>query len=375
MPEQRNTRRWIERGVRELLRLRSRTNKSRVLLSLFLVLAVNAIVNVGLQSAEPKVNLEGYDFTFPAMGSSVTFSAYAASEKHISVAFGAARLEVERLAAMLTDYDSKSELSRLHECPKNADSHVSSPMSRELFEVICAAEDWHHRSRGSFDIAIGNLTRLWRNARKREEIPDQREIDEALSHSGWHLMRLDRETKRLHFSDSMVKLDLGGIAAGYIVDKAFDILVEQGLDRCLVNAGGDIRCGDPPPNRPGWKIEVASIRRGGPPVQRIFLSQASITTSGDLWQHTMIQGVLRSHILDPKTGLGVIGPMSVTLIAPRCIDADAGATAVCVMGKEAGFELVRNSPNFKSIWLNRMQNSEQIESELTTGFPEAIEEE
>jgi thiamine biosynthesis lipoprotein len=248
-------------------------------------------------------------------------------------------------------------------------------LSPELFEVLCAAEDWQQRSCGAFDVAIGNLTRLWRSARKRETIPDQSEIDEALKHSGWHLMRLDHETKLLHFSDSKVKLDLGGIAAGYIVDKAFDVLVGNGLNRCLINAGGDIRCGDPPPNRPGWKIEVASIRRGGPPVQRIFLSQASITTSGDLWQYTMLHGVRRSHILDPKTGLGVIGPMSVSLIAPRCIDADAGATAVCVMGKVAGFELVRNSDNFKSIWLNQKLNSDEIESESTIGFPEAIREE
>ncbi len=319
--------------------------------------------------------LEGYDFTFPAMGSSVTLSAYSESEKQVTEAFEEVRHEMERLSAIMTDYHPQSELNRLHECPSELNSHVSSPMSPELFEVLCAAEDWHRQSQGRFDVAIGNLTRLWRNARKSERIPLKNEIDEALKHSGWHLLKLDRQTRQLHFSDSKVRLDLGGIAAGYIVDKGFDILVKHGLDRSLINAGGDIRCGVAPPNRPGWKIEIASIRRGGPPVKRIFLSQAAITTSGDLWQFTTIDGVRRSHILDPKTGEGVIGPMSVSLIASRCIDADAGATALCVMGKRNAFQFVREHSDFKAIWINPKADSDQLEFESTVGFPEGIRDE
>jgi FAD:protein FMN transferase len=330
---------------------------------------------VGVQVANAEGKLEGYDFTFPAMGTSVTVSAYAGSEKQVAAAFEEARLEVERLSALMTDYDPQSELNRLHECPSDLHSHISSPMSPELFEVLCAAEDWHRRSQGRFDVAIGNLTRLWRNARKRELVPNQNEIDEALKHSGWHHLKLDRQTKQLHFSDSKVRLDLGGIAAGYIVDKAFEILVTHGLDRSLINAGGDIRCGASPPNRPGWKIEIASIRRGGPPVQRIFLSQAAITTSGDLWQFTTIDGVRRSHILDPKTGVGVIGPMSVALIAPSCMDADAGATALCVMGKEHAFQFVKESSDLKAIWIHPKADSDQLVSESTAGFPDGIREE
>jgi thiamine biosynthesis lipoprotein len=147
-------------------------------------------------------------------------------------------------------------------------------------------------------------------------------------------------------------LDLGGIAAGFIVDRAFAILQSHGLKSCLINAGGDIRCGDPPPGREGWRIEVASPQRGGPGWRRIHLANAAITTSGDLWQYSQVDGKRRSHILNPKDGYGVEGPLSITVIASHCLDADAAATALCVMGAEAGYRWIQqHADDYQGLWL------------------------
>jgi FAD:protein FMN transferase len=314
---------------------------------------------------------EGYDYTFPTMGSSMTLSAYASSEAIAAQAFEKARREVERLAAMMTDYDPSSELNRLHPSAVDSIPFTSPRISEELFDVLSLAERWHRDSDGGFDIAIGNLTRLWRQHRKRETLPTAEGLETALSKSGFCHLRLQHATKQLVFLERDVRIDLGGIAAGYIVDRAYESLKGDGLHRCLINIGGDIRCGDPPPGREGWKIEIASIRSRGPAFRRIYLANAAVTTSGDLWQYTTVNGQRRSHILDPRTGLGVLGPMSVTLIAPSCVEADAGATALCIFNAEQSRKFLGQRPSYHTLYL-RLDERGDILSHASQNFPPAI---
>lgn len=310
---------------------------------------------------------EGYDFTFPVMGSSMTFSAYGISEAQISTAFEDAKREVERLAAIMTDYDPNSELSRLSQM-----AGAWTKPSEEMWEVLTRADDWHRLSNGGFDIAIGNLTRLWRNGRREGVLPKRDEVEAALLHSGWSHVEIDHASHRLRLNDNELKLDLGGIATGYIVDRAYAVLQSHGLKSCLVNSGGDIRCGEAPPRREGWKIEIASLRKGGPPARRIYLANTAVTTSGDLWQSSLVDGVRRSHILDARTGYGVRGPLSVTLLAPTCIDADAGATALCVIGKEKAFQFVEKKSGYKLLWIE-LDASGSLAMQASKGFPSPIE--
>ncbi len=325
-----------------------------------------------LIAQEPSsIKLEGYDLTFPAMGSSITLSAYCDSEAKVEQAFNAVQVEIDRLVAILSDYEPNSELNRLHR-----DATTPQRISNELCEVLVASEQWHARSGGAFDAAIGNLTRLWREARKRHEIPRKQAVEEAVRQSGWNKVQLNRADQTLTLLDPNVRIDLGGIAAGYIVDRAFDILLAHGLPHSLVNDGGDIRVGEPPPGREGWRIEIASLRsrsaKRNPPVRRIFVKNSAITTSGDLWQFMEIEGQRRSHILDPKTGYGVIGPTMATVIAPTCIEADAAATVVSVLGRERGLAMISELPSMSALFASRLSDESPITVHVTPGFPEAI---
>ena len=342
-------------------------------------------------SSQPK--LQGYDLSFPAMGSTITLNAYSDSEERVEIAFKAVRLEIDRLVAILSDYEPNSELNQRHRQAKKA-----MPVSDELFDVLVASENWYHRSDGAFDAAIGNLTRLWREARKRRELPNRTEIENARIHSGWPGIDLNRVDRSLTLLDPEVRIDFGGIAAGYIVDRAFEILVSHGLPHSLVNDGGDIRCGEAPPGREGWRIEVASMRSPlsekriprtaknrplfqpaspnnhnmPPPLRRIYLKNASITTSGDLWQYMEIDGQRRSHILEPKTGYGVLGPSMVTVIAPTCMDADAAATAVSVMGIERGMAFIEVQAQFEAFFACQFDEKGPLLICNTQGFPLGI---
>ena len=153
-----------------------------------------------------------------------------------------------------------------------------------------------------------------------------------------------------------MKLDLGGIAKGYAGDQVLGVLKGQyGIDRVLLDAGGDIRVGKAPPGEKGWKIGIAPLdARDSPPSRYLVISNAAIATSGDAWQFVEIGGKRYSHIVDPKTGVGLTTRSSVTVIVQyenvgwegvsdaflQGAVADACASAVSVLGPKRGMQFV-----------------------------------
>jgi thiamine biosynthesis lipoprotein len=134
-----------------------------------------------------------------------------------------------------------------------------------------------------------------------------------------------------------MKLDLGAIGKGYAIDKAFEIVQKHGITSLLVDAGGDIRVGAAPPpiktnSADGWKIAKTN--------DTVFLKDTAMATSGSRFQFVMIDNVRYSHIVDPKTGLGMTRLHTVHVTAPTAMEADALATAVAILGKEKGKALI-----------------------------------
>lgn len=302
----------------------------------------------------------GYQLSFPAMGTLVQLEAYEAEPQVIARAFDAARGEVARLEAILSDYDPESDLSRWQRSVEQAEQAEQVgrelvAVAPELMEVMWLSDHWYRVTGGAFDAAIGQLTRLGRKARRAGRVPSAAEYRQALEHSGWDKVLLDDRGSRAGLVDSRVRIDFGGIAKGYIIDRAFERLTEHGISRCLVNAGGDMRLGDPPPGRGGWRVEVAGLAVDQPGLRRLELSRCALATSGDLWQYQSIDGVRRSHIVDPRTGVGVPGPISVTVVAALAVEADAAATALTVMPPEAGFSLVASREGVEAMWVRSME--------------------
>ncbi len=157
-----------------------------------------------------------------------------------------------------------------------------------------------------------------------------------------------------------MRLDLGGIGAGYAVDEALAVLREHGITRAMVNASGDIGVSDPPPGAAGWKIGIAPLEKpDGPPSRYLLLANAAVTTSGDAFQYVEIDGQRYSHIVDPKTGLGLTDRMSVTVVARDCITADSYATAVCVLGPQLGLKLIEDTPGAAALMVQNLNGQLQ----------------
>ena len=165
-----------------------------------------------------------------------------------------------------------------------------------------------------------------------------------------------------------MRLDLGGIAKGYAVDEAMAAIRSQGITRMMVEAGGNIGLGDPPPERPGWRIGVAPPDVGSPPRQYLWLSRAAISTSGDLWQYAVIGGVRYSHLIDPQTGMALTERISVTVVGPDGLSTDGLSSAVAILGPEKGMKLIENTPG-AAAFIVRMVDGKEIVSE-STGWKE-----
>jgi thiamine biosynthesis lipoprotein len=160
----------------------------------------------------------------------------------------------------------------------------------------------------------------------------------------YRFVRLIPAQRAVELTKRGVRLDLGGIAKGFAVQEALVVLRKHGVTRAMVHAGGDMGLGDPPPDRPGWTVGIAAREPKGPPSFYLSLSRTFVANSGDMWQYVVLNGKRYSHIVDPKTGLGLTDQSNVTVIGPDGMTTDALSTAVSVLGPEKGLKLVDETP-------------------------------
>jgi thiamine biosynthesis lipoprotein len=284
-----------------------------------------------------------HEFESKHMGTTFRVVLHAPDEATAKKAAEAAFVRVTELDNCMSDYKQTSELMRL--CKAFA-AEVGEPVkvSDDLFFVLSKAEELSKRSDGAFDVTVGPVVQLWRHARRTQELPDPKEFAAARAKVGYQKVKLDPARKTVQLTTPGMQLDLGGIAKGYAADEALKLLREKfGIKSALVAAAGDITCGDPPPGKEAWVVDIAPIAKGQKP-RTLRLANASVSTSGDLEQFVVINGVRYSHVLDPKTGLGLTGRRSVTVIGNDGTTADSMTKAVSVLPPEQALKLVEDTP-------------------------------
>ncbi len=280
------------------------------------------------------------------MGVEVKIVLYAPNPEAANRATNAAYARIAQLNQIMSDFDPTSELSRLSHTAATPDFV---PISCDLFRVLAAADQLSRQSEGAFDITIGSLTKQWRRARRRKELPSPHKLGEGLKATGHQNVLLDKKRPAVKLLKPGMKLDLGGIAKGFAADEALLVLSKLGYKRALVNASGDMAIGDPPPGEKGWKVAVAALKPDGKPTHKLLLSNCGIANSGDAWQHVVIAGKRYSHILNPTTGLGLTRSSSVTVIAKDCMTADSFASAISVLGPGKGIQLANQTPGLRAL--------------------------
>lgn len=167
------------------------------------------------------------------------------------------------------------------------------------------------------------------------------ELEEARQCVGWQKLRLDPVKRTVQLLAPGMRLDLGGIAKGYADDCAIAVLKQHGIQSALVEAGGDIVVSNAPPGEKGWLIEIENAVPGR---DSLTLANAAISTSGDTVQFLDYGGKRYSHVVDPRTGLGLTEHYAATVIAPNGITSDALSTALTVLNPIRGEALRKQYP-------------------------------
>lgn len=298
-----------------------------------------------------------FEYSTQSMGSNLDFVVYAASEEQATRAITASLERLDDLSRPVNNYNSTSEVSALSSLPAN--ERVT--LSPTLADVLAESKRWLDLSRGKFDVASGRLMAIWRVARKSKSLPSATELLTAREKCGWKYVDLQigqEGGSSISFQQSGIVLDVAGIATGYLLDRMMSILVENGIHSALIDAGGDILVSDPPPGKDGWSIDIAGISKKSAPLLRLSLRNCAVTTSGDLNQFVEIDGRRYSHLIDPTRGVPVEGRQSVTVVAKRAVDADAGATALAILGADASQNQWPFLPLDQAIFITQPDDSE-----------------
>jgi thiamine biosynthesis lipoprotein len=207
-----------------------------------------------------------------------------------------------------------------------------------LFRVLEAAQQVARDSGGAFDITVGPVVRIWREARREHQMPDGDALDAALSHCGYRKLHLNAASRTVLLDEGGMQLDAGGIAKGYAADEALAVLNRRGITSALVAASGDLVFSNAPPGRRGWRIAIGASE------STLELNNAAVSTSGDSEQYLEANGKRYSHIVDPTTGIAITNELTVSVVAPSGLRADPLATAISVLGEKRGRALAARYP-------------------------------
>ncbi|HWE02159.1 MAG TPA: FAD:protein FMN transferase [Tepidisphaeraceae bacterium] len=295
-------------------------------------------------SAAP--DLQRYEFVQPKMGTVFRIVLYASDKATADRAASAAWARVDQLNATLSDYDPKSELSRLGQRTLDGPMPEPVPVSDDVYRMVELSIEAAKQSDGAFDITVGPLTQLFRRSRRLETLPTPQRVADAKKSVGYQYLKLDPQRHAVQLLAPKMRLDVGGIAKGYTSETILKLLRDQfGITRALCGAAGDIAVGDPPPGKKNWIVALDQLDAGeksrGAYVQ---LHNYGVSTSGDTERFVIIDGVRYSHIIDPRTGYGLTNRTNVSAIAPDDTVADWLAAAVCILGPEKGLALIERTP-------------------------------
>jgi thiamine biosynthesis lipoprotein len=345
------------------------------------------------------------------MGTFATVTLIAPDGKRAVVAMDSAFAAIDSVNSWMNPYSETSEIYALNNAPEGKTVRVNPA----TFTVLMGAAHHHLISGGAFDVTVGPFVRMWKTCSAEDRRPGAEELRSALRLVGMRKLRLNQAGLRVWFTTPGMQVDLGGIAKGYAIDAAVEAIRRAGVQDGIVEIGGDLRCfgsipggligrearlpvralrprpgrtparaasGDQPAekafagirrtdrveitDRKAWPLGIQSPF-GERLLGKIHLHEGAVATSGHYRRFVTIGGQRFSHIIDPRSGMPVSDPASVTVIAPDALTADALATAITVLGAEAGLAHADSLPGVEALIISGPPAEPQYAQ--TAGFP------
>ena len=297
-----------------------------------------------------------YSHEFEVMGTRASVELWLTDgEARAQQLFADVEQEMQRIDALLSHYRDDSVVSRIN----RLGAQQWLVLDEEVYQLLASAQHYAQLSDGAFDISYAAVGELY-DFRAGEQ-PGAEQLDARLPQIDYRNLQLDSARLAMAFSHAGMRIDLGGIAKGYAVDRSIALLKDSGVTSALVSAGGDSRMlGDRGPAmdehargaRLPWMIGIRHPREPGQQALRLPLADVAISTSGDYERFFMNDGARVHHIINPQTGRSASGLVSATIIGPRSQDCDALSTTVFVLGAKKGLALVESLDGYDAVLID-----------------------
>ncbi len=243
-------------------------------------------------------------------------------------------------------------------------------ISEETFLLLEHSVEISRQTQGIFDVTIGPIKDLWGFLETSPRVPDPAEIRSLLSLVNYRDILFKDDSVMLR--SPLMEIDLGGIAKGYIIDRAVASLKKTGMRSGIVEAGGDLRIWGDHPYREMWKIGIKHPRGDGNDLIGVIQTkEISIATSGDYERYFIRDGKRYHHLIDPRTGYPATSCVSVTIVTENATLADAYATAVFIMGPEQGMKFIEQTNEIEGVILFKQEN--RLQYKVSKGIQNQIQ--
>lgn len=281
------------------------------------------------QPAAAGETLVRYEASHNAMATDYTIVAYGNDRDYLAEVINQAFEQIDRLDEQMSNYKAESELSRIN---REAYRHAVL-IEPGLFHLIQDSVRYSQETDGAFDITVGPLMKAWGFFRGQGRQPSRRELADVLKHVGYQHVKLDPTSRTLQFDAEGIELDLGGIAKGYAVDQAVEILRENHVSSALVSSGtSSIYALGAPPGERGWKVTLRDPYEANKVGDVLFLRNFSMSTSANYERFFRIDGRTYGHIMNPHTGMPVQGTLTTAVLAPSTCQSDALTKPAFILG-------------------------------------------
>jgi thiamine biosynthesis lipoprotein len=254
--------------------------------------------------------------------------------------------EMRRVDELMSTYKPTSQVSLVN--ARAAAEPVT--VDADLFGLLQTALDYSRVTEGAFDITYASVGYLYDY--RRHIKPSDEAIAKALPAVDYRHVLLDPKTRSVRFSQAGVRIDLGGIAKGWAVDRGIELLRATGVEHAFVTAGGDTRIIGDRFGQP-WMVGIRDPRAEDKVVVRVPLVDAALSTSGDYERFFEADGVRYHHILSPSTGRPASAVRSVTIIGPTATRTDGLSKTIFVLGIERGMQVLDRAGDVDAIAIDK----------------------
>ena len=253
--------------------------------------------------------------------------------------------EISRIEKLISSWDDNSQTSKIN---RNA-GFKPVKVDKELFDLIERAIGISKLTDGAFDISYASMDRIWKFDGSMTKMPSKEEITASVEKVGYKNIVLDKKNSTVFLKLEGMKIGFGAIGKGYAADSAKKLLISKNVSSGIINASGDMNTWGKQPNGNEWKVAITNPMNKNKVFALLPIINGAVVTSGNYEKYVNFNGKRYTHIIDPRTGYPSTGIVSVTVFAPKAELADALATSVFVMGKEAGLDRINQLPKIECI--------------------------